>query len=247
MKALIFAAGLGTRLRPLTNDRPKALVQVAGKPMLQHVLERVTAAGFDDITINIHHYGQAIIDFLAKNRNFGLNLHISDERDMLLDTGGGILKARRWLDGDQPFLVHNTDIITNLDLRAFYQYHTLHKALASILVKERVTQRYFLFDRDDRLHGWLNKATGEFKPVALNPHAEWRQLAFGGIHIISPEIFEPLQRYKEEEGAKFSITPFYISQCRQYLIHGYQPAGDYYWFDIGKHETLAQAEAVLRQ
>ena len=110
MKALIFAAGLGTRLKPLTDDRPKAMVEIAGKPMLQHVIERVAAAGFDDITINIHHFGQLIIDFLEKNNNFGLNIHISDERGLLLDTGGGILKARQWLDGNEPFLVHNTDI-----------------------------------------------------------------------------------------------------------------------------------------
>ena len=114
MKAMIFAAGLGTRLKPLTDDRPKAMVEIAGKPMLQHVIERVAAAGFDDITINIHHFGQMIIDFLEKNDNFGLNIHISDERGLLLDTGGGILKARQWLDGDDPFLVHNTDIISTL-------------------------------------------------------------------------------------------------------------------------------------
>ena len=146
MKALIFAAGLGTRLRPLTDDRPKAMVEIAGKPMLQHVIERVAAAGFDDITINIHHYGQMIIDFLEQNNNFGVNIHISDERGLLLDTGGGILKARQWLDGDEPFLVHNTDIISTLDLKAFYNYHVEHDALATILVKERQTQRYLLLD-----------------------------------------------------------------------------------------------------
>jgi len=147
MKALIFAAGLGTRLRPLTDDRPKAMVDIAGKPMLQHVIERVAAAGFDDITINIHHYGQMIIDFLESHNNFGLNIHISDERGLLLDTGGGILKARQWLDGDEPFLVHNTDIISTLDLQAFYRQHMENDALATLLVKERPTQRYFLTSR----------------------------------------------------------------------------------------------------
>ena len=184
MKALIFAAGLGTRLRPLTDDRPKAMVEIAGKPMLQHVIERVAAAGFDDITINIHHYGQMIIDFLEQNNNFGVNIHISDERGLLLDTGGGILKARQWLDGDEPFLVHNTDIISTLDLKAFYNYHVEHDALATILVKERQTQRYLLLDENDRMCGWTNKATGELKPDPEKLRdLELKEMAFGGLHI----------------------------------------------------------------
>ncbi|MBR5725435.1 MAG: nucleotidyltransferase family protein [Muribaculaceae bacterium] len=247
MKALIFAAGLGTRLRPLTNDRPKAMVEIAGKPMLQHVIERVAAAGFDDITINIHHFGQTIIDFLEHNGNFGLNIHISDERGLLLDTGGGILKARQWLDGDEPFLVHNTDIISTLDLKAFYDYHVEHDALATILVKERVTQRYFLFDENDRLRGWTNKATGEVKPdVQKLQELTLKELAFGGLHVISPRIFPELERYHRKNGEdKFSIVPFYIKQCSHHLIQGYQPQDDYLWLDIGKPDTLAQAEELL--
>ena len=246
MKALIFAAGLGTRLRPFTDDRPKAMVEIAGKPMLQHVIERVSAAGFDDITINIHHYGQMIIDFLEKNDNFGLNIHISDERGLLLDTGGGILKARQWLDGDEPFLVHNTDIISTLDLKAFYDYHVEHDALATILVKERETQRYFLFDDNDRLCGWTNKATGEFKPDPEKLRGRnLRELAFGGLHVISPRIFPHLEHYRRQEGEKFSITPFYVNECKHHLIHGYHPDADYQWLDIGKPETLVQAQEFL--
>ena len=246
MKALIFAAGLGTRLRPLTNDRPKAMVELAGKPMLQHVIERVAAAGFDDITINIHHFGQTIIDFLEKNNNFGLNVHISDERGLLLDTGGGILKARQWLDGDEPFLVHNTDIISTLDLKAFYDYHVEHDALATILVKERNTQRYLLFDEDDRMCGWTNKATGEIKPDAEKLVGKrLSELAFGGLHVISPSIFPYLERFRRQEGEKFSIIPFYISECKHHLIHGYHPDSDYQWLDIGKPETLALAQELL--
>lgn len=248
MKALIFAAGLGTRLRPLTDDRPKAMVEIAGKPMLQHVIERVAAAGFDDITINIHHYGQMIIDFLEKNDNFGLNLHISDERSLLLDTGGGILKARQWLDGDEPFLVHNTDIISTLDLKAFYDYHMEHDALATILVKERVTQRYFLLDENDRLCGWVNKATGEIKPDAEKlKNRDLREMAFGGLHVISPRIFPELERYRRKGGEeKFSIIPFYIGMCTHHLIQGYRPDEDYQWLDIGKPETLAMARELLQ-
>lgn len=247
MKAMIFAAGLGTRLRPLTNDRPKAMVEIAGKPMLQHVIERVAAAGFDDITINIHHFGQTIIDFLEQNGNFGLNIHISDERGLLLDTGGGILKARQWLDGDEPFLVHNTDIISTLDLKAFYDYHVQHDALATILVKERVTQRYFLFDENDRLWAWTNKATGEMKPDPMKLQGlNLKELAFGGMHVISPWIFPELERYHRKNGEdKFSIVPFYIKQCSHHLIQGYQPDEDYQWLDIGKPETLAQAQELL--
>lgn len=246
MKALIFAAGLGTRLRPLTNDRPKAMVEIAGKPMLQHVIERVAAAGFDDITINIHHFGQTIIDFLEKNNNFGLSIHISDERGLLLDTGGGILKARQWLDGDEPFLVHNTDIISTLDLKAFYQYHVDHDALATILVKERQTQRYLLLDDNDRLCGWTNKATGEYKPDAEKLKGrDLKEMAFGGLHIISPRIFPFLERYRRQEGEKFSIIPFYVSECKHHLIHGYHPDSDYQWLDIGKPETLALAQKWL--
>ena len=248
MKALIFAAGLGTRLRPLTNDRPKAMVELAGKPMLQHVIERVAAAGFDDITINIHHFGQTIIDFLESNNNFGLNIHISDERSLLLDTGGGILKARQWLDGDEPFLVHNTDIISTLDLKAFYDYHIEHDALATILVKQRETQRYLLFDGDDRMCGWINKATGEIKPEAHKlQDKELHELAFGGLHVISPTIFPLLERYRRQQGDKFSIIPFYIGECKHHLIHGYHPDTGYQWLDIGKPETLAQAHQLLQQ
>ena len=249
MKAMIFAAGLGTRLKPLTDDRPKAMVEIAGKPMLQHVIERVAAAGFDDITINIHHFGQTIIDFLEKNDNFGLNIHISDERGLLLDTGGGILKARQWLDGDEPFLVHNTDIISTLDLRAFYDYHCSHDALATILVKQRETQRYFLFDDNDRLRGWTNKATGEIKPDPEKLQGlSLKELAFGGLHVISPSVFPELERYHRKSGEeKFSITPFYIKQCSHHLIQGYQPDEDYQWLDIGKPDTLALAQELLQQ
>ena len=247
MKALIFAAGLGTRLRPLTDDRPKAMVEIAGKPMLQHVIERVAAAGFDDITINIHHYGQMIIDFLEQNNNFGVNIHISDERGLLLDTGGGILKARQWLDGDEPFLVHNTDIISTLDLKAFYNYHVEHDALATILVKERRTQRYLLLDENDRMCGWTNKATGELKPDPEKLRdLELKEMAFGGLHIISPRIFPHLESYRRKEGEKFSIIPFYVSACKHHLIHGYHPDSDYLWLDIGKPETLAQAQEILQ-
>ena len=244
MKALIFAAGLGTRLRPLTNDRPKALVEVAGVTMLERVIRNVAQAGFDDITINVHHFGEKIIDFLQENHNFGLNIHISDERDLLLDTGGGILKARRWLDGGEPFLVHNADILTDLDLTAIYKNHQHNEALATLLVKDRVTQRYFVFDRSMRLQGWINKKTGETRPDGFTHDAcTMLERAFGGVHVISPSIFPLLERHAQVTGPVFSITPFYIDVCRTQRICGYEPSASYRWLDVGKPETLAQAQA----
>ncbi len=246
MKAMIFAAGLGTRLRPLTNDRPKALVEIGGKTMLERVIMKLAAAGFDDITINIHHFGEKIIEFLERNSNFGLNLHISDERDLLLDTGGGILKARPFLDGDEPFLVHNADILTDIDLNAMYNNHVESGAMATLLVKDRTTSRYFVFDDDYRLQGWLNKSTGETRPGGFVLSEGMHELAFGGIHVISPSIFEPLEKHSRGE-AKFSITPFYVDECPTHLIKGYVQTNDYTWLDVGKPETLRQAEEVVRR
>ena len=246
MKAMVFAAGLGTRLRPLTNDRPKALVEVAGITMLERVLTHLREAGFTDVTVNVHHFAPMVIDFLDEHDHFGLDLHISDESDLLLDTGGGILAARQWLDGNQPFMVHNADILSDLDLNAFYDSHQGSGALATLLVKERLTQRYFVFDNDDRLQGWINKKTGETRPDGFshNP-ARQHELAFGGMHVISPAIFPLLERYAATVGRVFSITPFYIDICRQQLIKGYHPSQSYQWLDVGKPETLEQAEALF--
>ena len=246
MKALVFAAGLGTRLRPLTNDRPKALVEVGGRTMLEHVITHLASAGVDDITINIHHFGEKIIEFLAKKSNFGLNIHISDERDLLLDTGGGLLKARPFLDGDEPFIVHNADVLTDLDLKAMYEFHVAHQALSTILVKPRQTQRYFLFNPECRLRGWVNKATGETKPsgYVYNP-TQVEALAFGCVHVISPTIFDALEKYSVQKGKVFSIAPFYAEMCHQYEFYGYQQKEDYKWLDVGKPETLAQAAEMF--
>ena len=241
---MIFAAGLGTRLRPLTNDRPKALVQVGGKTMLERVIHRLAEAGFDDITINIHHFGQRIIDFLEARCNFGLSIHISDERDMLLDTGGGILKARQFLDGDEPFLVHNADILTDIDLSAMYQNHVVSGAMATVLVKDRKTSRYFVFDDDYRLQGWINKSTGETRPPHFCCRQGMRLMAFGGIHVMSPSIFDELERYSQGQ-PKFSTTPFYVDKCHNHLIKGYVQQAPYNWLDIGKPETLKEAEDMV--
>lgn len=244
MKAMIFAAGLGTRLRPLTNDRPKALVEIGGKTMLERVIVKLAEAGFDDITINIHHFGEKILEFLEKNRNFGLDIHVSDERDMLLDTGGGILKAQPFLDGNEPFLVHNADILTNLDLQAMYDYHMENGAMATVLVKKRKTSRYFVFDKKYCLNGWINKSTGETRPTHFSYKKGMNELAFGGIHVISPSIFHELEHYSQGQ-SKFSITPFYVDECNNHIIKGYVQQEPYTWLDVGKPETLAQAEEMV--
>lgn len=189
MKAMIFAAGLGTRLRPLTDHTPKALVSVAGKPMLERVILRLKEAGFNDITVNIHHFGEQIIEFLRANNDFGITIHLSDERDMLLDTGGGIKKARPFLDGNEPFLVHNADILSDINLAELYRHHRESNAEATLLVSQRQTSRYLLLDDANRLHGWINKSTGETKPEGFSfQERQYKEMAFGGIHVISPSL-----------------------------------------------------------
>ena len=240
MKAMIFAAGLGTRLRPLTNDRPKALVEVGGVAMLERVINRLKLHGITEIVINIHHFGEKIIEFIKENNNFGITIHISDERDLLLDTGGGILKAQQWLDGNEPIIIHNADILTDFDLHKMVEQHINSNADATLLVADRKTARYFYIGENNRLNGWTNISTGEVKPadyIALNTD---KLRAFGGVHIVSPSIFSELQNYSTEP--KFSITPFYIDRCKDLKIMGYTPNEKYQWLDIGKIESIAIAE-----
>ncbi|MDR1500471.1 MAG: nucleotidyltransferase family protein [Tannerellaceae bacterium] len=210
MKAMIFAAGLGTRLRPLTDTIPKALAPVNGKPMLEHLIIKLKAAGVDMIVINIHHLGRQIIDFLGANDNFGVVIHISDERGYLLDTGGGLKQAAPFLAGDEPFLVHNVDILSDVNLSALYRSHKADSSLATLLVSERPTSRYLLFDKEDKLCGWHNRETGEVKSYFpdFTPD-QYREYAFGGVHVMSPAIFACM----EEWTGKFSIVDFYISAC----------------------------------
>lgn len=256
MKAMIFAAGLGTRLKPLTDNMPKALVPIAGKPMLEHVIDKLKASGFTEIVINIHHFGEQIIDFLSANNNFGLTIHISDERDLLLDTGGGIKKAAIFLkkteefsekmevfsEKTEAFLVHNVDILSNVDLKQFYRQHSESDAVATLLVSERKTSRYLLFDKDNRLQGWINKDTQEVKPQGL-PYSEgaYKEYAFSGIHVLSPEIFAYMN---DKWTGKFSIIDFYLSICKEAIVKCY-PADDLKLIDIGKPETLSKAEEFI--
>ncbi len=241
MKAMIFAAGLGTRLRPLTDNTPKALICVAGRPMLEHIIMKLKMSGFTEIVVNIHYLGQQIIDFLNANDKFGLTIHISDERDRLLDTGGGIKKAAAFFRGEEPFLVHNVDILSNTDLRKLYLHHSEEKNDATLLVSERETSRYLLFE-NDRLQGWINRKTGETKPKGFSYiEGKYREYAFSGIHVLSPSIFHYMESMQTD---KFSIIDFYLKNCREATLKGYTD-NNLRLIDIGKPETLAQAEKFV--
>ena len=242
MKAMIFAAGLGTRLRPLTDSMPKALVPVAGKPMLEHVVTRLVNAGFDDIVVNIHHFGEQIIDFL-QSHDFNAKITISDERDLLLDTGGGVKKACEFLGYDEPVLLHNADIFTNVDLRALYASHIASGSDATLLVAERQSSRQLYFNGQKRLCGWMNKNTGETKPGGFAPSAEMRELAFSGVHVVSPAMLRAISEYSPDSPV-FSIMPFYLSVCNSLRIDGYESPTQYHWFDIGKVENLRKVEEL---
>lgn len=243
MKALVFAAGLGTRLRPLTDTLPKALVPVGGKPLLYHVVRRLKAAGIDEIVVNVHHFPDSIIGYIREQEGFGIRVHISDERDFLRETGGGIAYARPFLEGE-PFLVHNVDILSDLDLD-WFRAQARPDALATLLVSERQTQRYLLFDGEMRLAGWTNVATGEVKsPYPSLEVSKLRKLAFAGIHIAGRDIF----RVMDEDGwsGRFSVIDFYLQECARHPVYGAVPPR-LRLVDVGKQETLAHAEAFLQE
>lgn len=240
MKALVFAAGLGTRLKPLTDRMPKALVPVAGRPLIDHVLSKLRASGFDDITVNVHHFGSRIRDYLAA---CDPSVHISDETGFLRETGGGILHARPFLGGG-PFLVHNVDILSNIDLSSFVA-ECREDALSTLVVSSRETSRYFLFDGNLRLCGWTNVKTGEVRsPYPDLDPSECRKLAFSGIHFISGRIFDVFE--EENCPERFPITDFYVSICDRYPIYGHVPEG-FRMVDVGKLQTLSEAESFAEE
>ena len=246
MKAMIFAAGLGSRLKPLTDTMPKALVPVAGCPMLEHVILKLKASGFTERVINIHHFGEQIIDFLKTNNDFGLTIHISDERDRLLDTGGGIRKARLFFENSgEPFLVHNVDILSDMNLKELYDFHMQSGSVATLLASRRTTSRYLLFDTERKLRGWINKDTGQVKPEGFHyDESLYREYAFSGIHVFSPAVFRLMEAPRWE--GKFSIMDFYLATCGQTDYSGYL-AEKLELIDIGKPETLARAEEFVKK
>lgn len=239
---MIFAAGLGTRLRPLTDTRPKALVEVNGKPLLELVIEKLKSAGFDHITINVHHFAEQIVDYVHSHHDFDIDIQFSDERKLLLNTGGGIKKASSiiWKEGEtDPVLIHNVDILSNANLKDFYKTH--QNADAALLVSNRKTQRYLLFNDENRLVGWNNIATGEVKSPypGLSPN-NCRKYAFSGIHLFSPSLINEMRCF----GDVFSIIDFYLAACKDYRIYGY-PQNDLQLLDVGKLDTLKEAASFL--
>ncbi len=257
MNAMIFAAGLGTRLRPLTNDRPKALVEVNGKTLLEHNIFKLSEAGFDHIVVNVHHFGDMIIDFLNAHDNFGLDIRVSDERQQLLDTGGGIKAALRLFAEAGPILIHNVDIISDIDLAALYKAHCEHpnsasgrQPAATLAVNQRQTQRYLLFDTKGNLRGWTNIATSQFKPADFAQAVaegsvqlqKMQRFAFTGIHVVDPQLMPYLQQTTADV---FPIMDFYLSHCQSLDIAAHDVTGTP-WVDCGKPEALARAGEVLQ-
>jgi NDP-sugar pyrophosphorylase family protein len=227
-QAMIFAAGLGTRLKPLTDTMPKALVPVGGKPLLWHVVQKLKDAGYERIVVNVHHFANQIVDYLRQNDNFGLDIRISDESERLLETGGGIKKALPLFDPNAPILIHNVDILSNLDLSA------LDVDVPTLVVSERETKRYLQFDASMRLVGWKNIETGEVKG------REGRPLAFSGIHVFHPSLFPLMNDWPE----RFPIMDFYLKVCADALIKGME-VKHLQLLDVGKLDTLEQAEVFL--
>jgi len=226
-KAMILAAGLGTRLRPITDTIPKALVKVNDLTLLEGAIRHLAEYGVKDIIINVHHFADQIIHFLNENHNFGINITISDERDHLLDTGGGLRKAAWFFSDVKPFFVRNVDIISNLDLTCMMDFHLQSDVLATLAIRNRVTSRYFLFNSDHQLCGWTNLKTGE-KIMSGVLEGEFEMFAFSGIQILSPEIFNLIT-----EQDPFSLTNMYLRLAKDHHVKGFIDNASI-WKDIGK-------------
>ena len=253
MRAMIFAAGLGTRLKPLTDTLPKALVPLAGKTLLQWQIERLKAAGITDIVVNVHHFPDMIINYLRENDNFGCRIAVSNERDMLLETGGGLRKAKSLLLGigsresgnnDEPILICNVDILSNIDLHALLHAYNPEE-MGVVVVSPRDTQRYLLFDETNRLCGWTNIATGEVRPASLasSPNSLIAsRLAFSGMQVLNPRIFDVMDKVVAEKGEKFSLIDLYLSIAEKEILRAFIPE-NYRMMDVGKIAQLSEAES----
>lgn len=239
VKAMIFAAGLGSRLKPMTATKPKALVEIQGMSLLEYAIRKLKFYGVSDIIINVHHFSEQIIDFV-KTHDFGVNISISDESEQLLNTGGGLLKARNFFDAEKPFLVVNVDIISSIDLAQMYENHCAHNALATLAVSTRKTSRYLLFDEEQQLCGWENCITHEHIFSRPKDCRCLHQQAFSGMQILSPQIFDCIT----ERGA-FSIIDMYVRLAKTQTIHAFDHTNDF-WIDVGKFDTLQEIIQKLK-
>ncbi len=231
---MIFAAGLGTRLRPITNSIPKALVEVNGITMLEHTVRRLKDYGFNEIIINVHYHAAMVREFLIDKHNFGIDIEISDETGLLLDTGGGLKKAGWFFNDDKPFLLHNVDILTDLDLRRMYAFHVENNSLATLAVEKRDSSRKLLFSNSGTLCKWVNKKTGE--EITARKESNMSEFSFCGIHVVSPEIFPLIH----EKGV-FSIIPLYLRLASSCNINYYYNEKKRF-IDIGTPELLNKAQ-----
>ena len=238
MKAIIFAAGLGTRIQEISKGKPKALVEFDGKTLLERAVEFLANNGVEEVIINIHHRAEMMKVFI-NSHSFPIPISISDESDALLDTGGALLKAKDFFKDESDFVVFNVDVITNIDLNKMFDSHSKSDAIATLAVRDRKTSRYLLFDKDNRMIGWENILT---KEQIIHRKSDYSQLAFSGIHILSKQIFPLLEM---EQSPKFSITKSYISLSENYLIQAFNHSNDY-WFDVGKPESYNEALEFLK-
>ena len=244
MKAMILAAGLGSRLRPLTDSRPKALVEIAGRPLLEITLSRLRTVGVREVIINVHHFADMILDYLKTNDNFGMRIDVSRE-EVLLDTGGGLKKAAYFFLEDsnrfeKPFILHNVDVISAIDLRRMVQFHTEHQALATLAVQDRETSRYLLFDQQLQLCG--RRSGRDQKTEFVRSSQQVQALAFSGIHVISPRLFAMMI----EEGVFSIITSYLHLAANGEKILAFR-ADEYYWRDLGRPDNMMQAAQDLKQ
>ena len=237
MKAMILAAGLGTRLKPFTDAHPKALATINGKSLLQRNIEYLASFGITDVVVNVHHFPDQITDTIKNNNGFGSNVIISDEKDEVLETGGGLVNARNFLDDSGAFVLMNVDVLTDLDMGKMAEQHVASKSLATLAVSNRKTNRYFLFDELETLCGWKNNKTGEQK--IRRESEKYIPKAFSGIHIISPSIF-PLIKRK----GKFSMVDVYLDLCKTQTITGFDHSMSKF-IDVGKPESIAIAEEIF--
>jgi N-acetyl-alpha-D-muramate 1-phosphate uridylyltransferase len=230
MKAMILAAGIGTRLRPLTLEKPKCLVEVQGITLLEHTIRYLKYFGVKEMVINVHHFADQIEQFIQDNNSFDIQIAISDEREALLDTGGGLVNAKWFFSDKKPFFLIASDVITDLDLTALYNYHLLHDPLVTLAVKQRQSSREFLFDRGYRLCGWHNNGTGETRWVREIPDP--LKIAFSTVHVIDPRLFDLVT----ETGA-FSLIDLYLRLARENVILGFVH-NETHWYEFGRIENL---------